>query len=107
MWALLQYVSGSMAKNSISEFLPVLRLFSLFDETSPLPVPDLTNPDCVQILSPVTIFLVLSNKMKSEKTQLQFDLPIALRAHYHFIDELGISSNLSMLTFKFLILIYQ
>lgn len=41
MWALLQYISGSIQRNALSNFLPVLKLFDiLYNEKEPLPVPD-------------------------------------------------------------------
>ena len=38
-WLLLQFISGSIQKNPTTDFLPVLRLYSLYSETSPLPLP--------------------------------------------------------------------
>ena len=37
MWALLQYISGSIAKNSSTDFMTVLKLYSLYNESQPLP----------------------------------------------------------------------
>ena len=37
MWALLQYISGSIAKNSSTDFMTVLKLYSLYNEDQPLP----------------------------------------------------------------------
>lgn len=39
MWTLLQFISGSIGKNTWTDFMPVLKLYSLYNETSPLPVP--------------------------------------------------------------------
>lgn len=44
MWILLQFISGSIQKNPLSDFLPVLRLYDvLYPEKDPLPVPDLVS----------------------------------------------------------------
>ena len=41
MWVLLQFISDSIQKNPLNDFLPVLRLHDLlYPETEPLPFPD-------------------------------------------------------------------
>lgn len=43
MWSLLQFISGSIQRNPLSNFMSVLGLFDiLYPEKEPLPVPDCT-----------------------------------------------------------------
>ncbi|GIY79141.1 mediator of RNA polymerase II transcription subunit 23 [Caerostris extrusa] len=43
MWVLLQFISGSIQKNQLSDFLPVMKLYDLlYPEKEPLPLPDIT-----------------------------------------------------------------
>ncbi len=49
MWALLQYVSGSIGKNAITEFACVLKLYrTMYWERSPLPTPEVDNSGAVR-----------------------------------------------------------
>ncbi|TMW42755.1 hypothetical protein DOY81_012160, partial [Sarcophaga bullata] len=46
MWILLQFISGSIQKNPIANFLPMFKLFDLlYPEKEPLPLPD-CNKSC-------------------------------------------------------------
>ena len=85
MWALLQYISGSIAKNTVTDFLPVLKLFFLYDEPTPLPVPDMTSKHCARPLAAAAIYIHLSRKMATQNgdnskdlmsNQFQYSLPI-------------------------------
>ena len=70
LWSLLQYISGSISKNTAAEFSPVLRILSLYEfeySPSPLPLPDLTDPACVKRLTPASIFILLARKSEQEK----------------------------------------
>ncbi|TRY72734.1 hypothetical protein TCAL_11188 [Tigriopus californicus] len=89
MWSLLQFISGSIAKNTTSEFVPVLRLLSLYDENEPLPVPDTTMPCCIRKFAATAVYIHLCNKAKSDLTHLQFNLPVALQRHYEFLQQLS------------------
>ena len=60
--ALFQFISGSIQKNPTADFLPVLRLFRLYPDPEPLPVPDLTSPAAVEKLAAAGIFIHLRRK---------------------------------------------
>jgi hypothetical protein len=66
MWSLLQFISGSIAKNSTEEFVPVLGLLNVlyFEDSVPLPVPDTTKQESVKKLAATAIYIHLSNKVK-------------------------------------------
>ena len=96
MWALLQFISGSIAKNTSTDFIPVLKLFSLYDENYALPVP--TGKSAIRKLSAAAIYVHLSRKMATQNgdtnkdltnNQFQFTLPIALKAHYEYLQSLS------------------
>jgi hypothetical protein len=59
---LFQFISGSIAKNTSTDFMPVLKLFVLYDEVEPLPVPDVTDRSCTLKLSAAAIFIHLTIK---------------------------------------------
>ena len=103
MWALLQYISGSIAKNTVTDFLPVLKLFFLYDEPAPLQVPDVTSKYCARQLAAAAIYIHLQKKaqplVSSDSSAndgssvnwnaLKFAPPIALRKHYEFLKDLA------------------
>ena len=102
MWALLQYISGSIAKNTVTDFLPVMKLFFLYDEPTPLPVPDVKSKYCARQLAAAAIYIHLQKKVQpitnSDQTAsdvastintLKFAPPVALRKHYEFLKSLG------------------
>ena len=102
MWALLQYISGSIAKNTVTDFLPVRKLFFLYDEPEPLPVPDVKSKYCARQLAAAAIYIHLQKKAQPIATTdgsgndssgtwnaLKFSPPIALRKHYEFLKALA------------------
>ncbi|CAB1340254.1 unnamed protein product [Coregonus sp. 'balchen'] len=49
MWVLLQFISGSIQKNALADFLPVMKLFDLlYPEKECIPVPDISKPQFLQ-----------------------------------------------------------
>lgn len=47
MWVLLQFISGSIQRNPLHSFLPVLKLFDiLYPEKEPLPLPNTHHSSC-------------------------------------------------------------
>ena len=70
MWVLLQYISGSIQKNSLVEFLPLLRLYDLlYPERDPLPVPDFTRPICVHQMAAACIWIHIVKKAQTEEEE--------------------------------------
>lgn len=94
MWSLLQFISGSIAKNPYTDFMPVLKLFSLYDEPTPLPIP--SGKNAVRKLAAAAIYIHLSRKMaRNEESGVNlfpFALPIALKGHYDYLKSL-VESN--------------
>jgi hypothetical protein len=69
--------------------MPVLKLFILYDEPEPLPVPDIKERTCTLKLSAAAIFIHLS--IKAQATDyLAFKLPVALLKHYEFLQHLPV-----------------
>ncbi|KAK2720548.1 hypothetical protein QYM36_004432, partial [Artemia franciscana] len=103
MWVLLQFVSGSIQKNPLSEFLPVLKLFDfLYPEKEPFPVPDISHAICVHQMAATCIWMHLAKKAvgPQDQTTLQRAFPNCLRLHYEFLlqqsqssTSLNVSSN--------------
>ena len=85
MWVLLQFISGSIQKNPTADFVPVLRLYSMYDDHDPLPLPDTSSPSCVEKLSATSIFIHLRKKAVGENLRFTFKLPAALDKHLEFL----------------------
>ncbi len=100
MWTLLQYISGSIGKNSLTEFTCVLKLLRvLYWELDPLPAPDISRPDSVRALAGAAILFMLRNKARQvseeasgnggQKFGVRFAPPPALAAHSDFLRRLA------------------
>ncbi|EDO35076.1 predicted protein, partial [Nematostella vectensis] len=64
MWVLLQFISGSIQKNPISDFKPVIKLFELlYPGNEPLPEPDINHADSIHSLAMACIWIHLSKKV--------------------------------------------
>merc|ERR1719419_716355 len=85
MWVLLQFISGSIQKNPTADFLPVLKLYTMYSESDPLPVPDTSSPACVEQLAATGIFIHLKRKAAGENLPFTFNLPPALIKHHEFL----------------------
>jgi len=78
MWVLLQYISGSIQKNPLAEFLPLLRLYDLlYPEREPLPVPDFTRPICVHQMAVACIWIHIVKKAQTEQQAAQKEIAAA------------------------------
>lgn len=83
--------------------MPVLKLFSLYDEEAPLPIPKGRN--AVRKLSAAAIYVHLQRKLASQhgdsnkeiKTNyLPYSLPIALRGHYEYLQKMSAEPKLDI-----------
>ena len=86
MWLLLQFVSGSIQKNPAADFMPVLALFTMYeDELEPLAVPDTTESACVEAMAAAGMFVHLQRKAASENIKFGVRLPPALSLHHEYL----------------------
>lgn len=96
MWALLQYISGSIQRNALSNFLPVLKLFDiLYDEKEPLALPDVKLASSTKKISATCIYIHLLKKAQLENIALR-PIPIALKKHYEFLQHLSSAQNTNL-----------
>ncbi|XP_053676099.1 mediator of RNA polymerase II transcription subunit 23 [Anopheles nili] len=94
MWVFLQYISGSIQKHSILNFLPILKLYDiLYPEKEPLPVPDYNNPYCTHQMAPTCIWIHLIKRAQTESYNINRPIPIALRLHFEYLNHLAMPSN--------------
>ncbi|XP_055535725.1 mediator of RNA polymerase II transcription subunit 23 [Wyeomyia smithii] len=94
MWVLLQYISGSIQRNSISNFLPILKLYDiLYPEKEPLPVPDYNRPYCTHQMAPTCIWIHLLKRAQSEHYNINRPIPTALKLHHEFLQHLVMPNN--------------
>ncbi|KAG5667969.1 hypothetical protein PVAND_015928 [Polypedilum vanderplanki] len=96
MWALLQYISGSIQRNALSNFLPVLKLYDiLYNEKEPLPVPDVKHASSTKKIAATCIYIHLLKKAQLENLAIR-PIPVALRKHYEFLQQLSSAPNLTI-----------
>lgn len=89
MWVLLQFISGSIQKNPLANFLPVFKLYDiLYPETEPLDIPDFNKPSCAYQMAPTCIWIHLVKKAQTEHSSINRPIPIALKNHYEFLQHL-------------------
>nr|XP_037271337.1 mediator of RNA polymerase II transcription subunit 23-like [Rhipicephalus microplus] len=94
MWVLLQFISGSITKNPLNDFLPVMKLYDLlYPEKEPLPFPDVTKPHCTRALAITSIWVHLTRKAQLEKVRLQRPLPHALATHLEYLQQPFVSNT--------------
>uniref|UniRef100_A0A671RGY3 Mediator of RNA polymerase II transcription subunit 23 n=1 Tax=Sinocyclocheilus anshuiensis TaxID=1608454 RepID=A0A671RGY3_9TELE len=63
MWVLLQFISGSIQKNALADFLPVMKLFDLlYPEKECIPVPDINKPQSTHAFAMTCIWIHLNRK---------------------------------------------
>ena len=63
----------------------MLRLYSLYWETEPLPLPDTSTPNCVEVMAATGIYIHLRKKAIGENLRFSFSLPPALKLHHEFL----------------------
>ncbi|XP_037947513.1 mediator of RNA polymerase II transcription subunit 23-like [Teleopsis dalmanni] len=95
MWILLQFISGSIQKNPIANFLPMFKLFDLlYPEQEPLKLPECTKSSSLRQMAPICIWIHLMKKARVENMNINRPLPIALKNHHDFLQHLVMPSTL-------------
>ncbi|XP_076272073.1 mediator complex subunit 23 isoform X2 [Rhynchophorus ferrugineus] len=95
MWVLLQFISGSIQRNPLANFMPVLKLYELLfpEQEPPLPVPDFNQPQCTRQMAMTCIWIHLMKKAQSEQSNISWPLPNKLRSHHEFLQHVVPPSN--------------
>uniref|UniRef100_A0A1A9X3H6 Mediator of RNA polymerase II transcription subunit 23 n=1 Tax=Glossina brevipalpis TaxID=37001 RepID=A0A1A9X3H6_9MUSC len=94
MWILLQFISGSIQKNPISNFLPMFKLFDLlYPEQEPLKLPDCNKSSALRQMAPICIWIHLMKKARAENMNISRPLPTALKNHHDFLQHLVMSNS--------------
>lgn len=98
MWVLLQFISGSIQRNPLSNFLPVLRLYELLfpEQEPPLPVPDFNQPQCTRQMAMTCIWIHLTKKAQAEQSSITWPVPVKLRTHHDFLQHLVPPNNTAL-----------
>lgn len=88
MWMLLQFISGTIQKNTLEEFLPFLKVHDLlYTETTPLPVPDITKLNSIHALANSCIWIHIMKKAESISNKHLRPLPNCLTQHVEFLQQ--------------------
>ncbi|XP_074597338.1 mediator complex subunit 23 [Brevipalpus obovatus] len=94
MWALLQFISSSICRNRLEDFVNVLKLQDiLYPEEKPLPIPDLTKPSCAQILATSSTWVHFLKKVEQDPTKSLRPLPACLKHQVEFLQQLVTSKD--------------
>ncbi|XP_063241500.1 mediator of RNA polymerase II transcription subunit 23 [Bacillus rossius redtenbacheri] len=97
MWVLLQFISGSIQRNPLSNFLPVLKLYDLlYPEKEPLPVPDFNKALCTHQMAITCIWIHLLKKAQLEHLNMHRPIPHTLKVHHEFLQHLVMPNNTSL-----------
>lgn len=94
MWVLLQFISGSIQRNPLHNFLPVLKLYDLlYPEKESLPVPDVSKALCTHQMAMTCIWIHLLKKAQSDHLNIHRPIPLTLKGHHEFLQHLVMPSN--------------
>uniref|UniRef100_A0A4W4GP85 Mediator of RNA polymerase II transcription subunit 23 n=1 Tax=Electrophorus electricus TaxID=8005 RepID=A0A4W4GP85_ELEEL len=105
MWVLLQFISGSIQKNALADFLPVMKLFDLlYPEKECIPVPDINKPQSTHAFAMTCIWIHLNRKAQSDNSKLQIPIPHSLKLHHEFLQQSLRSKSLPMTDYKIALL---
>ncbi|NP_001363453.1 mediator of RNA polymerase II transcription subunit 23 isoform l [Homo sapiens] len=105
MWVLLQFISGSIQKNALADFLPVMKLFDLlYPEKEYIPVPDINKPQSTHAFAMTCIWIHLNRKAQNDNSKLQIPIPHSLRLHHEFLQQSLRNKSLQMNDYKIALL---
>ncbi|TSO15222.1 Mediator of RNA polymerase II transcription subunit 23 [Bagarius yarrelli] len=112
MWVLLQFISGSIQKNALADFLPVMKLFDLlYPEKECIPVPDINKPQSTHSFAMTCIWIHLNRKAQTPdpqtptaKSKLQIPIPHSLKLHHEFLQQSLRNKSLPMTDYKIALL---
>ncbi|KAL5016930.1 hypothetical protein ScPMuIL_006519 [Solemya velum] len=96
MWVLLQFISGSIQKNPLADFLPVMKLYDLLYKNSEvISVPDVSKSQSTHTVASTCIWIHLNKKAQVDKEQLRRPIPQALQQHLEFLKQSLNQKNLA------------
>lgn len=74
MWILLQFISGSIQRNPISNFFPVFKLYELLfpEQTPPFAVPNFHQSGCTREMAMACIWIHMVRKAGVEKVKINW-----------------------------------
>ncbi|XP_058610919.1 mediator of RNA polymerase II transcription subunit 23 isoform X1 [Onychostoma macrolepis] len=105
MWVLLQFISGSIQKNALGDFLPVMKLFDLlYPEKECIPVPDINKPQSTHAFAMTCIWIHLNRKAQNDNSKLQIPIPHSLKLHHEFLQQSLRNKSLPMTDYKIALL---
>ncbi|XP_013404828.1 mediator of RNA polymerase II transcription subunit 23 [Lingula anatina] len=105
MWVLLQFISGSIQKNPLQDFLPVLKLYDLlYTEKEPLSVPDIEKPYSTLSMAVTCIWIHLIRKAQTDNVKLKRPVPYTLKNHMDFLKQCLTVKNQPMPNYRIALL---
>ncbi|KAK6167600.1 hypothetical protein SNE40_021588 [Patella caerulea] len=101
MWVLLQFISGSIQKNSLADFLPVMKLYDLlYSDSEVIPIPDVNSAHCTHAFAGTCIWIHINKKAQGDHVKLHRPIPFALNDHMEFLRQTLQLKNLMLNDFK-------
>lgn len=105
MWVLLQFISGSIQKNPLKEFLPVMKLYDLlYPDKGMIPMPDVTKAQSTHGVAATCIWIHLNKKAQTDTIKPPRPTPHALQEHCEFLKQSLNNKNLSLNDYKIALL---
>ena len=96
MWTIFQMLSDFIQKNTIDNLSRIFHLIEIFyPDKAPLPLPDLNKPNCIYIMAAASIWILVTKKAENEPIKFQRPIPIALKFHIEFLQELSHNPSLN------------
>uniref|UniRef100_A0A1B6D9V1 Mediator of RNA polymerase II transcription subunit 23 n=1 Tax=Clastoptera arizonana TaxID=38151 RepID=A0A1B6D9V1_9HEMI len=97
MWVILQFISGSIQRNPVNNFLPVLKLYDLlYPDNEPLPVPDVNKAICTHQMAVTCIWIHLLKKAQADQVNIQRPIPHILKVHHDYLQHLVLPNNANL-----------
>ncbi|KAI2652422.1 Mediator of RNA polymerase II transcription subunit 23 [Labeo rohita] len=94
MWVLLQFISGSIQKNALADFLPVMKLFDLL----------YPEKESTHAFAMTCIWIHLNRKAQNDNSKLQIPIPHSLKLHHEFLQQSLRNKSLPMTDYKIALL---
>lgn len=90
MWLLLQFLSGSISKHSVTDFLPVLKVIDVcYRDDEEVEIPCIDDSSCVKSFAAVSIWTHVMLKATADKTNINRKIPAVLSTQYTYLEELA------------------
>lgn len=105
MWVLLQFISGSIQKNPLKDFLPVMKLYDLlYSDNEIIKMADVSKAQSTHKVASTCIWIHLLKKAQTVQVKLPRPIPYALQEHQEYFEQNLQSKSFSLNDFRIALL---